>query len=78
MKLIMTLAAAIALSGCTTTGTVPLPLLTCASQPASPTEGTQRDVALYIVDLAEAGADCRTKLGSVRRILTPETNLGNP
>jgi len=33
--------------------------------------GTQRDVSLYVVVLAAAGADCRTKLSSVRKILEP-------
>lgn len=54
---------------------VPQALLQCAPQPKSPADKagvTQRDVALYVVDLAAAGDDCRSKLGSVRRILTPE------
>lgn len=65
----------LALAGCatTSTGVVPAQLLTCEAQPAAPRgDIRQRDVALYVVDLAEAGADCRTKLGSVRRLLTPE------
>lgn len=60
------------LAGCSTTATmVPPQLLTCTAQPPAPTAGTQRDVSLYVVDLAAAGDDCRTKLGSVRRILEP-------
>jgi len=46
-------------------------LLSCTPQPESPPHdagATQRDVALYIVDLAAAGDYCRSKLGSVRRI----------
>jgi hypothetical protein len=62
------------LSGCATTPTpvVPSQLLSCSAQPKAPTAGTQRTVALYIIDLAAAGDDCRDKLGSVRRILMPE------
>lgn len=45
--LVLLIALGIALSGCTTTqSTIPGQLLTCASQPASPQAGTQRDVAL--------------------------------
>lgn len=62
--------AVIALAGCaTTTSVVPPQLLSCAPQPPAPSAGTQRDVSLYVVDLAAAGDDCRTKLGSVRTIL---------
>ena len=71
--LVLLVALGVALSGCTTTrSTIPRQLLTCAQQPASPDAGTQRDVALYVVDLAAAGDDCRTKLGTVRTIVTPE------
>ena len=63
----------ITLAGCSTTGAVPASLLTCADHPASPAAEIQQDVAFYIVDLAEAGADCRSKLGAVARLLTPET-----
>jgi hypothetical protein len=71
--LVLLIALGVALSGCTTTrSTIPGQLLTCAPQPASPQASTQRDVALYIVDLAVAGDDCRTKLGAVRNIITPE------
>jgi hypothetical protein len=63
------------LSGCATTSApvVPSHLLACAPQPKAPTAGTQRDVGIYVIDLAAAGDDCRSKLGSVRRILIPET-----
>lgn len=72
--LVLLIALGIALSGCTTTrSTIPGQLLTCAPQPTSPPAGTQRDVALYVVDLAAAGDDCRTKLGAVRNIIIPET-----
>lgn len=71
MKIILTIALAAVLAGCATTGPVPQSLLTCAEQPVAPVAELQRDVALYIVDLAEAGADCRSKLGAMRRILEP-------
>jgi uncharacterized lipoprotein YmbA len=66
----------VSLAGCaSTTPVVPPTLLACAAQPKSPADqagATQRDVALYVVDLAAAGDDCRSKLGSVRRIVSPE------
>jgi len=70
------LAAAIVLSGCSATlrSTVPPSLLECEPQPVSPAgnpKATDRDAALYVVDLAAAGEDCRSKLASVRRIVTP-------
>ena len=37
-------------------------LFVCADDPAIPADGTQRDVAGYIVDLHEAGEDCRRQL----------------
>lgn len=71
--LVLLIAVAVALAGCTTTrSTIPGQLLTCAAQPTAPDAGTQRDVALYVVDLAAAGDDCRTKLGAVRNIVHPE------
>ncbi|WP_189424507.1 hypothetical protein [Devosia pacifica] len=76
MRIFATVLAVLVLAGCSTTGsTVPDQLLTCQPQPRSPADNpaaTDRDVALYIVDLAVAGDDCRTKLGSVRRIVNPE------
>jgi hypothetical protein len=50
--------------------------LVCASQPVSPADDphtTDKDAADYITYLAEAGEDCRSKLGAVRRLLRPET-----
>jgi hypothetical protein len=67
------------LAGCTTTGTgysaVPDRLLTCDAAPKSPAgnpAATDEDGALYVVGLAKAGQDCRSKLRSVREILKPE------
>ena len=76
MKIAISILAIVILAGCSSmrSSTVPDALLTCQAQPASPKEGTQKDAALYVVDLAAAGQDCRSKLGSVRRILTPEKN----
>jgi len=49
---------------------IPAQLLTCAPAPEVPGEGaTQRDLALFILDLDAAGQDCRAKLTGVRRLL---------
>jgi len=49
---------------------VPASLLSCMPEPvAARGWATQRDVALFMVKLAEAGADCRAKLAAVRRLL---------
>jgi len=74
MKAVSILVLALVLASCATTAPiVPATLLECEHQPKSPANSpgaTERDAALYIVRLAEAGADCRDKLGSVRRLLT--------
>lgn len=44
-------------------------LLDCAAQPVPPAIASQRDVALYLLDLAEAGEDCRAKLAAVKGIV---------
>lgn len=51
--------------------TVPPTLLRCAPEPMAPdpATSTQRDVAAFLFDLAEAGQDCRRKLGVTRRLL---------
>lgn len=56
------------LGACSTT-TIPAQLLTCSPQPPAPAAASQREVGLYIVDLAAAGDDCRTKLGVIRGIV---------
>lgn len=77
------LLAVIAMSGCQSTPKevvvekvverkveVPNSLLTCSAEPvAGTTWVSQRDVAQYLVRLAAAGEDCRTKLIAVRRLL---------
>lgn len=68
MLLALILLLAALLGGCSTT-TIPQQLLTCSPQPAAPEASSQREVGLYIVDLAAAGDDCRTKLNAVRGIV---------
>lgn len=53
---------------------VPEALLVCDMAPLVPftRDRTDESVAEYIVDLAVAGEDCRTKLDEVRGILTRE------
>jgi uncharacterized lipoprotein YmbA len=76
MRAILAIRLAVTLAACASTAPNVRPsLLTCAQQPKSPVDqagATQRDVALWIVDMAAAGDDCRSKLGSVRRIVSPE------
>lgn len=70
------LTSALLLSGCATTSrtvspAVPDALLTCAAEPQPPTDtSNSRKVAIYIVDLHDAGEDCRSKLGAVKKVLT--------
>lgn len=55
---------------------VPRSLLTCAEQPMSPagdTAATDETGGHFVINLALAGDDCRSKLGRVGRILYPET-----
>lgn len=77
MRLLAAALALMVLSACSTTsGIVPNHLLTCQDQPRSPAKNaaaTDRDGALYFDGVVAAGDDCRKKLGSVRRILYPES-----
>lgn len=61
----------LALAGCQTTSTaVPASLLRCMPEPqAREAWRTQRDVALFLIEVAEAGEDCRLKLEAVRKLL---------
>ena len=59
------------LAGCATTSTVPPSLLICAPQPPSPAPESQQVVGIFVIDVVEAGADCRSKLGAVRRLHNP-------
>ena len=71
------LASGLLLTGCATapprviveTAPVPEALLVCRDEPAPPVDVTDRAVGAWIVDLAEAGDDCRAKLGAVRGIV---------
>ncbi len=77
MKILASILAVTLLAGCATNRSavtvlqqeVPQSLLHCKDQPASPKAGTQRDAGNYIIDLADAGQDCRTKLNTVRGLL---------
>lgn len=56
--------------------TLPLPaaLLTCAPEPAVPgPDADDRAAALFLIALADAGADCRGKLGEVRALQRERT-----
>ena len=72
-RILLAAAAALPLAACQTAGApaVPTSLLTCADAPTWRRGGTQRDVAGYVVDLRDAHADCRDRLGAVRSIVAP-------
>jgi len=49
---------------------VPPSLLRCMPEPqAKAAWKTQRDVALFLIKLAEAGEDCRVRLEAVRKLI---------
>lgn len=49
---------------------IPKSLLTCSPEPVAGSVWVrERDVAKYLVRLAEAGQDCRVKLDAVRRLV---------
>ena len=51
---------------------VPASLLVCQAQPQPPEPGTDDTaLALWIVDLAAAGDDCRGRLARVKGLVTP-------
>ena len=50
---------------------LPASLLTCRDQPEPPASGQDTDLPLWIVDLADAGADCRSKLNHLVQIVQP-------
>ena len=45
---------------------VPPQFLSCKAEPATPAETTDKSVANFIIDLVEAGADCRSKVRAIR------------
>lgn len=89
MKFLMAAATMILLSGCahksepqvvvklveTRQLEVPAALLVCMPEPeAREVWKTQKDVALYLVRISEAGEDCRQKLDGVRRLLNEKSD----
>jgi len=49
---------------------VPKSLLTCSKEPVAGTVWvTQKDIGKFMIRLAEAGEDCRTKLAAVARLV---------
>lgn len=48
---------------------IPAQLLACLPQPVPPAIVTDADLATYLADLADAGADCRTTLAAVKQAL---------
>ena len=51
---------------------VPAPLLQCLPQPEPPAQlTTDADLANYMLDLANAGQDCRDALGRIKEMLAP-------
>ncbi|WP_343314061.1 hypothetical protein AAIB41_02635 [Brucella sp. BE17] len=83
IRITSTIALAILISGCvhksdpkvitkieTREMAVPEALLICMPEPeAREVWESQKDVALYLVRVSEAGEDCRQKLGGVKRLL---------
>lgn len=57
----------------TRTVTIPEQLLSCMPEPeAREVWRSQKDVALYLIKISEAGEDCRAKLAGVRRLVESE------
>ena len=56
---------------------VPDDLLRCTEQPETPPLQTQRDVAILLVGVAEAGADCRSKLARVKQLNEQHKEIKN-
>lgn len=52
--------------------TIPPALLRCDDEPEPPAGViSQRDIALFLIDLASAGDDCRGKLAAIGKLVTP-------
>jgi hypothetical protein len=52
---------------------VPEALLTCMPEPeARRVWKSQKEVALYLIGVSEAGEDCRQKLDGVRRLISEQ------
>ena len=73
------LSLSVALSGCALPDPparlVPATLMVCRPEPAVPDLTEDAVVMLYIVDLVEAGEDCRSRLARVREIVGPEPEV---
>ncbi|WP_456095335.1 Rz1-like lysis system protein LysC [Paracoccus beibuensis] len=55
----------------------PAALLRCHGAPVPPSGAiTQADVAAYVLDLSEAGEDCRSKLDAVRGYIADTLKQG--
>ena len=71
---------ALALTACAPPAPAPLPpalalsrgLLICRPRPPVPQIAQDADLMLWIVDLDEAGEDCRQRLDRVREVIGPE------
>ncbi len=50
---------------------VPPSLLACRPEPPVPAAPDDQALARWILDLAEAGEDCRSRLSAVREIVAP-------
>lgn len=65
------------LTGCATTIpqqaplTIPSNMLLCQAAPQVPNNPTDKDLAYYILDLSNAGDDCRDKLQAIKNIKEP-------
>lgn len=51
---------------------MPPSLLVCRAEPAVPELTEDAVIMLYVLDLVEAGEDCRSRLARVREIIGPE------
>jgi hypothetical protein len=47
-------------------------MLLCQEAPQVPNEPTDKDLAYYILDLSNAGSDCREKLHAIKNIEEPD------
>lgn len=51
---------------------VPPSLLHCRPEPAVPDVTEDADLMRYVIDLVEAGEDCRSRVDRIREIVGPE------
>lgn len=69
LALVLLLPSCLSACGPESVKAVPVPpaLLSCAAEPSAPAESTDRAVAGFILDLMDAGRDCRSKLAGVKQ-----------